>query len=143
MIAEELGDHGARRFALVFETGDEVPDRLTAFAEERELGACHFTAIGAFREATIAWFNPRTNEYEPIEVQEQVEVVSLMGNVARGPEGGWKVHAHVVLGRRDGGACAGHLVSARVRPTVELFLTETTGDLRREIDEATGLPLIR
>jgi hypothetical protein len=56
----------------------------------------------------------------PIEVREQVEVVSLMGNVVRGPAGGWKVHAHVVLGRRAGGARAGHLLSARVSPTLAL-----------------------
>lgn len=143
MIVETLEEETPRRFALVYETGDEVLEPLADVADERHLGAAHFTAIGGFRQARVAWFDPDENEYRPIEIGEQVEVVSLTGNVVRSPEGGREVHAHVALGRRGGGAAAGHLLSARVRPTLELFLTETGGQLQREVDDTTGLTLIR
>lgn len=143
MIVKELRDAPDRVFALVLETGEKVIETLTAFAEERKLSAAHFTGIGASREATIAFFDPERREYEENPVGEQVEVASMVGNVALGPEGERKVHAHVALGRRDGTALAGHLVEATVRPTLEVFLTETPAELRREVDEATGLPLVR
>lgn len=143
MFVETLEDEPPRRFALIYETGDEVVDPLTRFADERDLGAAHFTAIGGFREATVAWFDPEVDEYRPIEIGEQVEVVSLTGNVVRSPDEGREVHAHVALGRRGGGSAAGHLLSARVRPTLELFITETGGQLQRAVDDATGLTLIR
>lgn len=142
MIVKELREGPPRAFCLVFETGDEVVEGLTSFAEERGLATSHFTAIGAFREAVLAWFDIDRREYLENPVDEQVEVVSLVGNIARAP-GGRKIHAHVAVGRRDGEALAGHLVSGVVRPTLEVFLTETGADLEREEDEATGLTLIR
>ena len=142
MIVKEIRGGPERAFCLVFETGDEVVDHLTSFAEERGLATSHFTAIGAFRKAVLAWFDIDRGEYLEIPVEEQVEVVSMVGNVARAP-GGRKVHAHVAVGKRDGEALAGHLVSGIVRPTLELFLTETGADLRRVEDEATSLALIR
>jgi uncharacterized protein len=57
-------------------------------------------------------------------VREQVKVASLLGDVSSGKDGP-VVHAHVVLGRRDGSALAGHLLAVRVRPTLELILTTT------------------
>jgi predicted DNA-binding protein with PD1-like motif len=53
-----------------------------------------------------------------------------------------KIHAHVVVGRRDGTALGGHLLDARVRPTLEVVLVETPATLRRTIDKTTGLPLL-
>jgi uncharacterized protein len=75
-------------------------------------------------------------------VHEQVEVLSLVGNIARDEDGEPKVHAHVVLGRSDGTTRGGHLLEGRVRPTLEVVLTETPEHLRRKTDEETGLPLI-
>ena len=53
-----------------------------------------------------------------------------------------KVHAHAVLGRRDSSTCGGHLLEARVRPTLELVLTEPPSYLKREYDTESHLPLI-
>lgn len=52
---------------------------------------------------------------ERIAVQEQVLVLALLGDIAL-QDGKPKLHAHVVLGRRDASALGGHLRSARVRP---------------------------
>ena len=79
---------------------------------------------------------------ERIPVKEQVEVLALVGDIAL-QEGKPKLHAHVVLGRRDGSACGGHLLEARVRPTLEVIVTESPAHLRREHDPVTGLALIR
>jgi predicted DNA-binding protein with PD1-like motif len=76
-------------------------------------------------------------------VAEQTEVLALVGDIATEGKSGKKVHAHVVLGRRDGSACGGHLLAARVRPTLEVILTESPGHLHRVHDPRSGLPLIK
>lgn len=142
-MKSKLLDSGTERtYALIFEIDDEVKDTLTRFAEEQNLDGAHFTALGAFRDAKLGYWNWDTKSYEQNPVDEQVEVVSLVGNVARKEDGSPEIHAHVVVARRDGTAMGGHLLEAHVRPTLELMLTEDPAALRRRKDETTGLELI-
>lgn len=126
---------------LVFDTGDEVVSTLTQFARENRIEAAHFSAIGAFSDAEIGYFDWQKKDYIKNRVDEQVEVVSLIGDVAL--DGGRpKVHAHVVVGRKNGSAMGGHLLQAHVRPTLELVLDDSAGQLRRKFDPESGLALI-
>jgi|SRR5919108_5056951 predicted DNA-binding protein with PD1-like motif len=132
-----------RTFALVFETGDPVVEGLLRFASEQDLAGSHFTGIGALQNLTLGYWDPEAKDYRRIAIGEQVEVLSLVGNVALGSEGEPRVHAHVVVGKSDGTAHGGHLLEARVRPTLELVVVESPEYLRRKLDPATGLPLLR
>jgi predicted DNA-binding protein with PD1-like motif len=132
---------GVRTYALVFATGEEAFDGLRKFADDEDLDAADFSAIGAFSAAVVGYFDLERNDYEPIRIEEQVEVLSIVGHVTREPSGR-NVHAHCVLGKRDGAAVGGHLLEGHVRPTLEVVLTESPAHLRRSKDEATGLPLI-
>ena len=134
---------GERTFALIFDSGDEFMSHLLAFARDHSLGGSRFTAIGAFQEATLGYFDWSKKDYVKIPVREQVEVVSLVGDIAQDEEGDPKIHAHVVLGRSDGMALAGHVLDARVRPTLEVMLVETPRHLQRRHDPETGLALIQ
>lgn len=130
-----------RRFFLVFDPGDEFVEALRRFAAERGIAGAWFSGIGAFSRATIAWWNRETKQYERIEIEEQVEVMALNGDVGvHGDE--TRVHAHAVLGRRDGSAVGGHLMSGLVYPTIELSLDAAAGAIRRERDPETGLSLV-
>ena len=142
MRAKLLNDKGERVYAVIFETGEDPVQGLTRFAEEQNLSASSFTAIGAFSEATLGYFDWEKKDYERIPVGEQVEVLAVVGDIALEGEKK-KVHAHVVLGRRDGSACGGHLLAAKVRPTLEVIVTESPSYLRRVQDPASGLALIR
>lgn len=130
-----------RTFALVLDPGDEVTESILRFAREEGLTGASFTAIGAFSDAVVAFFDPGENEYREIPIDEQVEVLTLAGNIGL-HEGAPKLHAHVVLGRRDGSTRGGHLMKAHVRPTLEIVVEETPAYLRRKEDPRTGLPLI-
>jgi predicted DNA-binding protein with PD1-like motif len=134
---------GQRTFALVFETGDEAAARLAQFARDHRVTAAQFTAIGAFSGATLAYFDWETKQYQKFTVDEQVEVLTLAGDVSEAEGGGPQVHAHVVVGRRDGSTRGGHLIAGHVRPTLEVVLVESPAHLRRRHDPATGLALIR
>lgn len=135
--------HGERVFAVIFDKGEDPVAGLTRFAEEQNLSGSGFTAIGAFSAATLGYFDWEKKDYERIPIGEQVEVLALVGDIAIQDDNRKKVHAHVVLGRRDGSACGGHLLAAKVRPTLEVILTESPSYLRRVHDRESGLALIR
>jgi predicted DNA-binding protein with PD1-like motif len=128
-------------YLLVFHTGQEVMKGLLAFAKQHELVAGSVTGIGALSSAIIGYFDPTQNAYLRNPQNEQVELVSLVGNLAMNGDEPF-FHIHVGLGRRDGSARGGHLFEAIVRPTVELILTTSSHSVRREIDRTTGLPLL-
>jgi len=134
-------DNGEKTYAVIFDKGDEVMAGLRSFAKEARLGGAHFTAIGAFSEATLGYFERDRKEYKRIPVREQVEVLSLVGDVALKndePE----VHAHVVVGTSEGVARGGHVLEATVWPTLEVIVTESPRHLRKVHDDETGLALI-
>ena len=141
MKAKVLNDGPERTIALIFDKDDEVVPILERFAKEHALSASRFSAIGAFHGAVLGYFDWERKGYERIPVNEQVEVLSLNGDIALDGEQP-KVHAHVVLGRRDGTTIGGHLLQATVRPTLEVLLVESPGYLRKTCDPETGLALI-
>jgi uncharacterized protein len=142
MKSKLLDATGQKTFALVFDKGDEVVAELTAFAKTERVGAAHFTAIGAFSEVTLGYFQRDRKEYKRMVVAEQVEVLSLLGDIALDPMGVAKAHAHVVVGLSDGQTRGGHLLGARVWPTLEVILVESPAFLRKRHDPDSGLALI-
>jgi uncharacterized protein len=132
---------GEKTFVLIFDTGDEAFEGLSAFAREERLSAARFTGVGAFSDVVLGYFDWQKKDYERIPIEEQVEVVALVGDVAL-DEGEPAVHAHVVVARSDGSAYGGHLLEAHVRPTLEIVVTESPAHLRKRHDPASGLALI-
>ena len=132
-----------KTFALIMEKGDEIPSVLKQFASSHRLVGSSFRAIGALSHAKLGWFNWETKKYEEaIQFDEQLELLSLIGDIALKQDEP-QVHAHLVVGRRDGSAYGGHLLEARVRPTCELILTESPEHLRKYVDPVSGLALIK
>ncbi len=130
-------------YVLIFEVGDEIAALLDTFAREHDLSASSFKAIGALSSVKLGWYNPETRLYETaVELDEQLELVSLIGDIGK-LDGVPVVHAHMVIGRRDGSTAAGHLLHAIVHPTTELFLTEYPTGLVKKHDDAFNLNLFK
>jgi uncharacterized protein len=141
-VKSKLLSAGAEKtYALVFEAGDEVIGGLTEFARRHGLGGSHLTAIGAFSDVILGYFDRQAKDYRKIPVHEQVEVLSLVEDVAL-KDGRPQIHAHVVLGKADGTAHGGHLLEGHVWPTLEVILVESPRHLHRRPDPASGLALI-
>jgi uncharacterized protein len=128
-------------WALALETGDEAMAALADFVREHEIDAASITAIGAFERSRLGYFDWSTKQYQEIRVEQQVEVLSLIGDVAVAEEGP-SLHLHAVLGKRDGSVVGGHLLEARVRPTLEVVLVRPPGYLKKRKDPESGLALI-
>lgn len=135
------GDAGRQTFVLVLESGDEAVEELDAFAREHGLSAAHFTGLGAFSEVVLGYFDWQQKDYRPIPLDEQVEVVALVGDIALQDDEP-AVHAHAVVARSDGAAYGGHLLEGHVRPTLEIVLSESPAHLRKRHDPVSGLALI-
>ena len=135
------GHDGLRVFVVVLAAGEEVIRQLTQFAKDQRLAASQFTAIGAFERAVVAYFDWDTKRYVPIRIDEQVEVLSMVGDITLDGDSP-KLHAHTVVGKRDGSAHGGHVMEGHVRPTLEVVVTELPRHLHRTHDPESGLALI-
>jgi predicted DNA-binding protein with PD1-like motif len=135
-------DPGARVQIVVLDSGEEAFATLTRFADEAKITAASLSAIGAFEKAVIGWFDFSSKSYRKIEVNEQCEVLSAIGDVAVGDDGKASLHVHIVLGLSDGSTRGGHLLAGTVRPTLEVVVTEVPARLRRKKRADLGIALI-
>ncbi|VIO75978.1 PPC domain-containing DNA-binding protein [Bradyrhizobium ivorense] len=133
---------GAQVHVVVLDSGEEAFAALTKFANDEKLSAASLTAIGAFARATVGWFDFASKTYRKIEIDEQCEVLSAVGDVATGDDGKASLHIHIVLGLSDGSTRGGHLLAGHVRPTLEVVLTEVPTRLRRTKRPDLGIALI-
>jgi uncharacterized protein len=134
-------ENGLKTFALVFGKDDEPKAALMRFAAENRLRGAQVTAIGAFSEVTLGFFDRKRKSYQEIPIKEQVEVLSFVGNIVE-KDAEPMLHAHVVVAKADGTAHGGHFLQARVWPTLEMIASEMPVHLRRKHDDETGLALI-
>lgn len=141
MQVKQIRTDAGRQFVVVLDTGEEAVGCLLAFARKNDVAGGEFTALGAFEDAILGFFDIAKKEYERISLNEQTEVVSMVGNFAT-EDGEARLHPHVVVSKRDGSAWGGHLLEAHVRPTLEVVVTEVPAHLRRKTDPETGLPLL-
>ena len=131
----------AREYAVIFSKGDEAFSGLLDFAGKYHITSAHFTAIGALNGATLAWFDPKRKIYKKIPIEGQVEVISMIGDIAL-YQGKPVVHTHAVVGGPDGTTRAGHVLEAYASPTVEVMVTVDPVTIQKRFDPATDLTLI-
>ena len=132
---------GQKTYAIIFHSGDDAFSGLYDFASRYHVTAAHFTAIGALSGARIAWFDPARKMYRENKIHEQIEVLSMVGDIALS-NGKPAVHTHMVVGFPDGTTRGGHVLEADVRPTLEVMVTVEPNAMHRTPDSVSGLTLI-
>ncbi len=137
MIATDIGP----AFILRLECDEEVIETLRAFVRSHRIGSGFFTGLGAARDITLGYFDPKRRSYRRRTFKSDCEIAALVGNVA------WNgrepiCHTHAVISNRQLQAFAGHLFSARVTVTCEISLVPGRVRVRRGTDPATGLKLL-
>ncbi|MET4071297.1 putative DNA-binding protein with PD1-like motif [Bradyrhizobium sp. S3.2.6] len=142
MKSKSINDGAERTFVLILDQGEEAFESITEFADRERIAGASVSAIGAFSGAKVGWFDFAAKAYKPIEVKEQCEVLSLLGDVAQGDDGKASLHLHAVLGLKDGTLRGGHFLSGAVQPTLEVTIIETALHLRRKKRSDLGIALI-
>jgi len=137
-----LNDDKQKTYAIVLESGEEAMEQILAFADAKKIAASQFTAIGAFSETTVGFFDFSIKDYKKTHFNQQMEVLSLMGDITIFKDE-YKIHGHIVLAKEDGSAYGGHLMKGIVHPTLEIILTESPVYLQRKMDKDAGIPLIK
>ena len=130
-----------KRYQLRFESGEKVIETLFEFLTAHEMGHAAMSGLGALRQATVSYWNAETQEYEYHELDEQMELVSFIGNVSL-KDGLPFVHAHAALGRSDLSVVGGHFNEGIVHPNVEIWLQPERKAVERLLDESCGLYLM-
>jgi|SRR5579875_1971241 len=137
MQYQQFGDH----YVLRLMPDEEVMATLLQFVNDERIFGAYFMAFGAFSRVQLRYFDVATRQYRNNEVDRQVEVVSLLGNVSLS-DGKPMIHMHATVGDALGHSDSGHIGEGIVRPTLEVFLTQIGGELHRTKDEASGLELL-
>ena len=132
----------SRLRVVVLDSGEEAFSSLKKFARDAGITAASLTANRAFNRATVGWFDFSKKTYKEIDVDDQCEVLSAIGDIAIGDDGQASLHVHIVLGLSDGSTRGGHLLRGTVHPTLEVVLTGTPATLRRRRRSDLGIALI-
>ena len=130
-----------KEYAVIFAEGDEAFSGMQAFAEQYHVTSAHFTAIGGLKRGTLGWFDTQREMFKKISIDSQVEVLSMIGDIAMF-NGKPVVHAHMVVGTSDGSTRGGHLLEAIVWPTLEVMVTVDPIAMKKAFDPQTRLTLI-
>jgi predicted DNA-binding protein with PD1-like motif len=141
MRLREVRHQTGRVLVVVCDKGEEAVAAVGAALSEQGLVAGRVSAVGGFAGAEVGWFDRNAGDYRRIPVTEQVEVLSLLGDVAQ-QDGRPALHVHAVLGRADGSTVGGHLLRGQVWPTLEVIISEVVPELAKRVDPETGLALI-
>jgi predicted DNA-binding protein with PD1-like motif len=126
------------RYQVRLETGEPLVESLTPWLVARGIEYASVTGLGAVQHATFSWFNWEQKVYETHPFDEQMELVSLVGNVTIREDAPF-LHAHVSLGRRDLSLMGGHVNELVARPLLEIWLAQEEDTVKRVLDESCGL----
>ena len=122
--------------------GEDVLETIEAVAKQFGVRSGQLTLIGAISKAKLGYFHREAAAYRHFTVDEDVEVVSCMGDISS-HEGNLVVHAHMIVADEAGKCYGGHLMTGcEVSVTIELVIIETEIELTRERDDVTGLNLL-
>jgi predicted DNA-binding protein with PD1-like motif len=141
MRTQEMPYAPRRVLVVVCDKGEDPVEAVTAASAAAGIMAAQVTGVGAFDGAELGYFDRQRRDYVRIPVSGQVEVLSLVGDIAT-RDGAPALHVHAVLGRPDGSTIGGHLLSGSVWPTLEVVVNEVAPELAKRIDPETGLALI-
>jgi predicted DNA-binding protein with PD1-like motif len=127
---------------LRLDRGEPVLASLHEYIGREGILGGSIVGLGALEATEIGYFDPARRSYDRTTIPEARELLSLVGTISR-LDGKPFVHAHVTLGAPDHSVVGGHLFEARVAVTGEFVIDEATIASRRELDDATGLKLLR
>lgn len=130
-----------KTYILSVEKGEELIQVLREFCQENQIEAAAFNALGAAGEVEIAWYDVKAKQYIKSVMQEDLEIVSLTGNISKlGND--YIVHGHGVFSNKEMETKAGHVNRAVISGACEVTLYRFKGTINRAYDEETGLNLI-
>ena len=121
--------------------GTDLLDELQGFVRDKGINLAWISGLGAVAKATLRYYDQTAKSWSDIPLEEQLEVISMVGNVSL-LNGEPIVHAHMVLSDEEGRCYGGHLAANTVVFNMEILMTTLSGPpVTRKLDSDTGLTL--
>ena len=120
--------------------GEEILTELKKIALAEKIRLGHISALGAVGDFTVGVFRTAEKQYHANRFTGDWEIVSLTGSITQ-MNGEYYAHLHMSAGGTDGSVVGGHLNSATVSATCEMFITVLDGAVERRYDAEIGLNL--
>lgn len=128
-------------YLIKLEKNEKLVQTLIKFCEEHRINSGWISGIGSLAEIELAYYRLDRKEYSHEKIEEPLEIVSLMGNIAFF-ENKHAVHAHIVASDAEMKTYAGHLQEAVISATCEIFLIDFDAKIERKHSPEIGLNLL-
>lgn len=133
-----------RRFGntivLRVDRGEEIMASLTDLAEKEDIHLAQVDGLGAADQVSIGLYDVAEKKYHKNTYEEPLEITSLTGSITR-MDGKPYLHIHMSAGDQNNRVIGGHLNSARIGGTAEIFVRVLDGEVGRKPDSITGTGL--
>lgn len=129
------------QYIIRLEKGEDLSEKLLEFCKEGNINTAVFNGIGAVLSAEIGFYNLETKEYGFKNIETPHEIVSLTGNVIL-VDGNPFLHIHCVLSNANFECFGGHLKTAVVGATCEIYLKKIDATIERKQNDEIGLKLL-
>ena len=129
-------------YVLSCKRGEELMEGIKEFCKKNHIEAASFSAIGAANEAELAWYDLVEKKYITALLKEDMELVSLTGNVSK-MGNDLIIHNHGVFSFQDMSTKAGHVIKVVISGACEITLHKIEGSIERVYDDETGLNLMK
>jgi len=127
-------------YQVRLETGEEIHKTLSDLIDRLNLQGGVVMGIGAMSSYSLGYYDIQKKEYIRRDYDEEVELVSCMGNLAH--KGDSKIaHLHVTISNEKMETRGGHLFEGIISATGEFSLIDSKVRLNR-LDKEEGLPLL-
>ena len=118
--------------------GENVYEQLKKVCQKHNVKSGVFaSAVGQLAWAELGFFREK-GDYFPQKFERPMEVLSISGIVSAG-EGGYEFHLHISLAGADKAMIGGHFIGGVVSVTLEIVIMKTNIEVKRIIEEETGL----
>lgn len=126
---------------LVLEKGEDIVSSVTHIADQQNGKFGSVSGIGACDSVTLNFYNLKSQEYESKDMNEPLELISLLGNISHIDDKPF-AHLHATFGTQKYETLSGHLTKAIVSATAEIVITMTSLDINRKRNSEIGLNLL-
>ncbi|MBR79531.1 MAG: hypothetical protein CMA88_01925 [Euryarchaeota archaeon] len=121
--------------------GEELHESIRRLSEHGISVAALTSGIGRIR-STVMGYLGSDGVYQKVSIEEPMELISMQGNLAPGPDGPF-THIHIVASDDDHVVRGGHLFEAIVEVTAEIHMRVLGDDDSPMSREATETEFLR
>lgn len=129
-------------YIIVLDKGEEIIKTLTKFCDEKNIKFGSISGIGGADNVVIKYYDLKKQKYiSKCFSGKNYEIILLNGNITK-VSGKSFPHLHVVIGDSDYKSYSGHLESAVISLTCEIFISFFNQQINRKFNKKFKLNFI-